>query len=261
MRPIKISLAQYAADAHMEYLLDEYAPDNPLPPDSIGYQSTIKVKWLCSFGHVQIESPYKRVRRGFCSVCGKERRGSFAQNYPGLLYCWSEQNHVDPFGIPPTYSGFILWKCEKGHLWSRRIAQQLRSAKCPHCSSLLETRPELADEWDAENNPIGIKPHQLPAFSNKEYAWVCKNGHSYIATPTMLTRRQYRCTVCASFGFNYPELAAEWHPTKNGKSTPYDYLVFSQAVVWFLCPHCNHEYQSRIAARVKRKSSRCPFCR
>lgn len=264
MRSFQMSLAEYAIQNHMEFLLEEYAADNPYSPDSIGYNSTIKVKWICEYDHEEIESPHKRVRRGYCSACGKGRHGSFVQNYPDLLPLWSNNNKLDPNAIPPNYTGFILWKCERGHEWSRRISQQLRSGSCPLCeqkkNALFEFMPELIDEWDAELNS-GIDPQTIHAYSNIKHHWFCKNGHRYTASPAELMRRSYRCPVCSSFGYNYPELISEWHPAKNGDKTPYDFLVSSQVTAWFICPCCGNEYPSRIAARAKRKSSRCPNCR
>jgi Probable Zinc-ribbon domain len=37
-----------------------------------------------------------------------------------------------------------------------------------------------------------------------------------------------------------PELAAEWHPTKNGDLTPYYVLPGSAAKVFWQCSKCRH---------------------
>jgi hypothetical protein len=61
-------------------------------------------------------------------------------------------------------------------------------------------------------------------------------------------------TVC-------PDVASEWHPTKNGNLKPYDVLSSTAQQIWWLCPQ-GHEYKSSLNSRVlngKRKSG-CPIC-
>ena len=102
MRKFKISLAEYAQTNNLPEVLREYDSSNPLPPSEIGCSSTTEVRWLCAYGHTEIESPFKRLRRGYCSVCGPKKRGSFAQNHPELLQFWSKDNSVKPDEIPPS---------------------------------------------------------------------------------------------------------------------------------------------------------------
>jgi len=98
-------------------------------------------------------------------------------------------------------------------------------------------------------------------YSNKTFSWICKNGHKYEASPAALMRRSISCPTCASAGFQNPDLIAEWHPEKNGNTTPYDFSANSQKQAWFICSSCGSEYMARIAARVKRKNNKCPNCR
>lgn len=263
MRKMSLSLREYCKQNNCEFLIDELIPTDEYTPDTIGHNSTVNVKWMCSYGHTEIESPHKRVRRCFCSVCGPKRAGSFAQNYPDLLEIWSPDNTVSPDKIPPTYSLPIKWRCEHGHEWSRRIVAQVSINNCPICAknegTLFALIPELLDEWDYEKN-INIVPETIPAYSNKKYFWKCKNGHSYSAAPEKLMRRKARCPICSSFGFQRPDAAKEWHPTKNS-GTPFDYAANSQKNAWFICANCHEEYESRIAYRAARTSPLCPKCR
>ena len=58
---------------------------------------------------------------------------------------------------------------------------------------------------------------------------------------------------------SYPELAKEWHPTKNGKFSPKDFTYGSQKTVWWLCPK-GHAYDRRIGERTRKRNSVCPYC-
>ena len=55
----------------------------------------------------------------------------------------------------------------------------------------------------------------------------------------------------------HPELAAQWHPIKNGSLTPNNTFVSKR--VWWKCPVAeDHEWQVRICDRIKGPS--CPYC-
>ena len=264
MRPKKNNLYDYAIKNNLAHLLEEYSEQNELSPMELGFDSTKEVTWRCSYNHEIVESPHQRVRRGCCPVCGKARHGSFAQNFPELLPLWSSKNKLDPYHIPPTFTGLITWQCEHGHEWTRRISLQIKLRTCPLCeqenNSFFEFHPELLEEWNYEKNS-GTDPKTVTAYSNKVFLWFCRNGHRYEASPAALMRRNISCPTCASAGFQNPDLISEWHPEKNGDKTPYDFSANSQRQAWFICSSCGNEYMARIAARVKRKNNKCPNCR
>ena len=56
----------------------------------------------------------------------------------------------------------------------------------------------------------------------------------------------------------YPEIAKEWHPTKNGKLTPDLFKPRSDHKVWWLCSDCGFEYEATIGHRTY--GTGCPKC-
>ena len=68
------------------------------------------------------------------------------------------------------------------------------------------------------------------------------------------------CTYCNSLAIKNPELASEWHPTKNGILTAYDVSFCSGKHVWWKCKKCNHEWIVTIADRHNMHSG-CPKCK
>ena len=56
----------------------------------------------------------------------------------------------------------------------------------------------------------------------------------------------------------YPDIAKEWHPTKNGKLTPKMFSPAAGKKVWWLCPK-GHSYRQLISERTRRDSG-CPYC-
>ena len=263
MRRSVTTLYQYCTDNNLPILLSEYSEDNPYRTDEIGFKSTIECKWVCAHGHVEYESPYKRVRRGYCKTCGKDCSGSLGQVYPELVKYWSTKNEKSPFEISPRSAVPHHWSCEQGHTWERTIAQQLAvSSPCPYCksmeNSLFDHRPDLLSEWNYEHNDID--PQFVSYMSKIEYHWVCPEGHHFTASPAERVRRNKGCTVCKSLLKKRPDIALEWHPTKNSFG-PDAVTPSSHKEAWFVCRNCNQEYISEIAVRVRRKGVHCPHCR
>ncbi|MCM3252446.1 zinc-ribbon domain-containing protein [Priestia aryabhattai] len=56
----------------------------------------------------------------------------------------------------------------------------------------------------------------------------------------------------------YPDIALEWHPSKNGEYSPDEISEFSNEKKWWLCKK-GHEWQAIVANRT-RLGSGCPYC-
>lgn len=57
----------------------------------------------------------------------------------------------------------------------------------------------------------------------------------------------------------HPEIAAEWHPTKNGALKPEHVICTSTKEVWWLCSKCQNEWQKSIWKRTVQGRG-CPRC-
>ncbi len=61
-----------------------------------------------------------------------------------------------------------------------------------------------------------------------------------------------------------PDIAMEWHPTKNLNLKPTEVTSGSNKRVWWKCSRCGHEWQAIIAKRTSFRSnlrpSDCPNC-
>lgn len=55
----------------------------------------------------------------------------------------------------------------------------------------------------------------------------------------------------------YPEIAADWHPTRNGKVTPAAVFSSSRRAYWWRCP-VGHEYCVSVSTRIRTLG--CKFC-
>ena len=177
--------------------------------------------------------------------------------------------------IPLHYNKRVWWKCPKcGHEWqtspNNRVNNDTGCPACAHCTvdsninSLDIVNPELAKQWDAEKN-FPLTPKDVAAFDNRDYFWLCEHGHSWQASPANRTKGT-KCPYCAGkkpiVGVNdlesvLPQIALEWHPTRNGDALPEHYLPNSHFEAWWQCAS-RHEWQKAIYERAY--GSNCPVC-
>jgi hypothetical protein len=53
-----------------------------------------------------------------------------------------------------------------------------------------------------------------------------------------------------TIAYRNPELVKIWHPTKNGKLTPFDVTCSSKINAWWICNKCSLEWKNLIAYRT-----------
>lgn len=137
-------------------------------------------------------------------------------------------------------------------------------------NSLLYKHPELAKEWHPKKNG-DLTPENISIWSIKKVWWICSKGHEWEAYINNRTKRNDGCPYCSGRYATeenclltlYPELASEWHPTKNGDLSPRNIMPNSNKKVWWICSQNHkHEWQSVVGSRIRSKSDSrgCPFC-
>ena len=123
---------------------------------------------------------------------------------------------------------------------------------------------QLMAEWNWERN-ADIVPSQLTLGSGKKVWWKCGKGHEWEAACYSRIAGNH-CPICSGrkvlVGYNdlstlAPEIALQWHPSKNSDCTPKDVTLNSHRKVWWLGP-CGHEWQASIADRNNARG--CPYC-
>lgn len=130
--------------------------------------------------------------------------------------------------------------------------------------SIATERPELVDEWHPTKNGE-LTPDSTSFGSVKKVWWRCAHDHEWEASPNNRSKGQ-GCPYCsgsrALVGFNdlvtvEPDIAATWHPVKNGDLTPDQVTRGSHKKVWRICEH-GHEWEASIFNRTKGRG--CPVC-
>jgi hypothetical protein len=57
----------------------------------------------------------------------------------------------------------------------------------------------------------------------------------------------------------FPNIAKEWHLTKNGNLNPEDFIKGSKKKVWWEC-NKGHEWKTSISHRTGNRKTNCPYC-
>ena len=306
-------------------LAQEWHPtkNGDLKPSEITYGSRIKVWWYLPYDDPQtgkhfdfewqavvysrtgdkvkscpfLSIPAKSVWHGF---------NDFETVYPKLAKEWHPTKNGD---LKPSDvlsgSGKIVWwylpyddpKTGK-HFdfeWQASVVDRTKkNFGCPYISGQriyvgfndLETlKPELAKEWHPTKNGK-LKPSEVSISSEKKVWWYLPyddpttGKHFDFEWQAVISTRAVKNIGCpylsskkATQGVNdlatiLPELAKEWHPTKNGNNTPDDFTIGSHKIVWWYLPyddpktgkHFDFEWKSSIHARVRNgKIQQCPY--
>ncbi len=168
----------------------------------------------------------------------------------------------------------IWWQCrkDKRHIWPQSITNRARRGYgCPYCGkrktlpeeSLGALHPNIASEVHPEKSK-NFDPQKYSPGSNKVIWWKCKKGHEWKQRVKDRVKHGRTCRICRreanSLAAKYPEIAAEWHPTKNGNLSPKDVLVSDRKMIWWQClKDKSHEWQVTAESRVRSKFG-CHIC-
>ena len=260
---------------------------NDSTPDCISAHSNKQFAWLCDKDHIFYCSPDKRIRGNGCPYCSSRALllgyNDLETVFPNIAREW---DYAKNEGTPKDYTHRSTykasWKCLVcGNEWAMRIRDRSDSKYqlCPKCAVIKRgqerhanelqkrggiTDPLLLKEWDYELNEKG--PEEYTPKSQCEVFWICsKCGYRYKAKISNRANRK-SCACCKNkvvvkgkndLATTHPQLAAEWHPTKNGDLKPDDVTYGAGKKVWWLCPE-GHEYQATLGHRSS--GTNCPIC-
>ncbi len=260
-----------------------YEKNYPMLPDFYLPGSNKVVWWKCSKGddHVWKAPIERRVKGVGCPVCSGKKvvaSNSLSALYPELAKEWHPTKNIEitPNDVVPGSNKKVWWQCSKGddHVWKAQVADRAGGHGCPMCSNkivvksnCLETlNPHLASEWHSTKNGQ-LTPRDVTLGSNKVVWWKCAKGSDHEWEAAIFSRQKgMGCPICSNqtavtsncLATLNPELAKQWHPTKNKELTPYDVVPGSGKKVWWL-GKCGHEWLQSIRNRTK-KGQGCPKC-
>ena len=175
----------------------------------------------------------------------------------------------------------VWWICHNNHEWEASPNHRSSGRGCPKCAqiqrsitkrknvvarrgSLHSNNPNLALQWHPTKN-YPLTPSDISVNSPERVWWLCNNGHEWNA-PINSRNSGVGCPVCSGHkilvGVNdlatvSPDLAKQWHPTKNKFLKPTEVTAHNANTVWWLCEK-GHEWQTKISNRTN--GNNCPIC-
>jgi hypothetical protein len=257
-------------------------------PNQVGVGSHKKYFWLCAQGpdHVWESSVEKRTFRGqgcpFCSGRQVSETNSLAKLYPEVAAQWhpTKNGEITPDQVVAGSNKKYFWLCDKGldHVWEATVVNRTTKVSgCPSCSnrqasvdnSLAGLYPDIASQWHPTKNG-DVTPNKVVATSHAKYFWKCEKGpdHVWEARVDSRTSQGNGCPVCSgrqvseanSLAKLFPEVAAQWHPTKNGDVTPDLVTAGSSKKYFWLCSQGpDHVWEAAVASRTVLGTG-CPRC-
>ncbi len=202
---------------------------------------------------------------------------------------------LKPTDITIGSSKKIWWLCsECGFEWKTSVSNRAgKGTGCPECKlksgiisrdtkyvlkngSLAEAEPDIVKEWHPTKN-IPLTPNDVARSSCKKVWWLCpKCGNEYQATIGHRTYYNQGCPKCSlikrgdtrkknniqlngSLFDRCPEIAKEWHPTKNGTLKSTEVARASHYRAWWKCSKCDYEWQMVVYSRTCNGRG-CPQC-
>lgn len=130
--------------------------------------------------------------------------------------------------------------------------------------------PHLLKEWHPTKNG-DLEPTGVSFSSHKRVWWQCQVNpiHEWDATANQRTNSRTGCPYCRnkrvdetnSLQTLNPEVAEEWHRTKNSTLTPNDVVSGSRKRVWWQCSkNPEHEWEAAVHQRTGGDRTGCPHC-
>ena len=204
---------------------------------------------------------------------------SFGHLYPALCaeIDTTKNPGFDPYKTTPGAKIQIWWQCsaQSSHSWRSAVRTRTKSDHgCPDCrtasKSLARESPQFTAEWHPEKN-LPNTPDTVLASSIYKAWWRCTTNSDHIWQAQVRSRvdGKSKCPLCRntqaherlpSLSEFDPELAKQWHPTKNGSLDPSQVTAGTHRKVWWQCTKdSSHEWIAGVRNRA-RLARGCPFC-
>lgn len=273
------------------YLSKEWHPTNNknLTPAEVTYGSGKKIWWLCPNSHKYEATILHRAHGTECPKCNAGRQTSFAEQ---ATYFYIKKLYPDALN---RYTADFLGRMEldiyipsiklaieyDGEAWHKKNTIKREERKYQLCKEngiklirLREKMPEfpsdIADDmfsmerlYEPENLEKMLS--ELLKRINYSETWMLGCPIDINIPRDKPEILQYKTDLkTKSLKYVYPEIAKEWHTTRNGKQLPEHFQPGADYKAWWYCPACGNVYKSAIGKRTGGPSGKaktgCPKC-
>lgn len=264
---------------HPELMLEWDYNSNTISPSAVVSGSKKIANWICPRGHKYTKVIYNRVNGEECPICNKGRGTSFPEQcffyyirqiFPDAINrctnLFSQKMELDIY-IPSIKTGIeydgVFWHGEQA------LAREEKKYRICKENGVRLFRIKEGAFTGFHNNadriwyiPKQCKNEELTAYIIdflKKLTFFSDNIPSVDVQHDRAKILEYKTLKYEeSLTAKYPQIAKEWHPTKNGNLIPDVFAPGSSEIVWWLCQQCGHEWQTSIVNRTV--GHNCDIC-
>lgn len=258
----------------------------PLTPQHITFGSRKKVWWKCPLGHEYQSSVSNRIHGTNCPICNNGRQTSFTEQaifyYIKKMYSDAISRYkADFLGLMeldiyiPSQNIAIEYDGKPWHSKGVKGKYEREQRKFKICqNNHIELVRIREDDTVLDKN---IANHQIHINKVNNYDNVKKTITQlleYIGKPKNsinidinIERDRFIILEMVNIFYKngsleelFPNIAKEWHPTKNGNLSPKMFKPQSKTKVWWKCSNCGTEYEMSIMHKVRSKTAYCKRC-
>lgn len=255
-----------------------------LLPSDVTYGMGKKVWWLCPSGHeYQATLLHRSVGVGTnCPICNSGRQTSFREQalfyyikkmYPKTISRYKPDGfgkfeldiYIPELNFAIEYDG-VAWHKQNKYERERRkyylckkIGIKLIRVKEKMPEELgLELADEMisSDDFETEKGFTNVIHMVLERIDFTDFYRL--NPIDVNLSRDRFEILKYATDIKGSFADKYPELAKEWHPTKNGTAKPTMFKPKSDFKFWWICRECGYEFEQSLIHRAN--GCGCPKC-
>ena len=244
-----------------------HVKNRELTPWDVTAFSGKKVWWECRYGHTWMAAIYHRSYGCGCPICASGRKTSFAEQaiWFYLKKLTPAENRYTGMGkeidifLPEFQIGI-----EHNGKYYHKEKQQLDQEKI----SFFEAK-NIRIITVKEGTLESVKDDTIEYIYSRRASlnWaictlisllgLCETGVDVLEDEHKIYEQYYFAVKANSLAVKLPHIAAEWHPTKNGKLQPEMISWVSGKRVWWQCA-LGHEWRAQVSSR--KNGCGCPIC-
>lgn len=268
------------------HLAKEWHPskNGELSPTNVTYGSGKKVWWLCPFNHEYKATLLHRAHGTDCPKCNDGRQTSFAEQatyyyvkklYPDAINRYTA-NFLERMELDIFIPSIKLAIEYDGEAWHKKHTERREERKYLLCKKqsikLFRLREKMPDfPSNIADQMLSMDKLYEPRNLEKMLAELLKrinfSSTWMLGCPIDINIDRDRPEILKyktdlknkSFKYQYPEIAKEWHQTKNGTQRPEHFQRGTDFKAWWECPTCSNVYQAAISKRTG-EGTGCPLC-
>jgi len=169
-----------------------------------------------------------------------------------------------------NYHSYLTFRDKEGYYYYNKFQIII---KYEEKSKFEKSNPYVLrniDLWCTINKkPFRLISTEYKGANNKNLKWKCllENCGEEFDQSWSHIQNNVGCNYCKGFKVGLsnclatknPELAKEWHPTKNGDLTPYDVTDASNKDIWWQCSK-NPKHYWITKVKYRKDGDGCPYC-